>query len=206
METWSDDKQHLATMLFTSGCIKFGAFTLKSGIVSPIYIDLRAIVAFPVLLKTITQAYIHIIQQLQFNQIVALPYAALPLGTSISLYMEIPLLYPRKETKTYGTKAIIEGIYAPNESVVVIDDLITSGNSMYEAIEKLHNAGLLMKDFVVLIDRENGGTQRLNNDGYNLHSVFKISDLLKYWKRENLITVDTYLLVLEFLRSTSLKS
>ena len=201
MDNWSESKKNLATMLFNSGCIKFGTFTLKSGITSPIYIDLRLTIAFPVLLKLIAQEYISEIEKLEFNQIAPLPYAGLPIGTAISLETNIPMLYPRKEVKDYGTKAAIEGIYSKGEKLVIIDDLITSGNSVYEALEKLNNEEFEIRDVVVLIDRENGGYERLANDGYILHSIFKINELLNYWKKIRLITLDTYLIVTQFLMS-----
>lgn len=199
MEGWSIQKRILATMLLASGCIKLGSFTLKSGLVSPIYIDLRATIAFPDLLKRIALEYITILDQLHFNQIAALPYAALPIGTAICLEKGVPMLYPRKETKNYGTKASIEGRYSNGEKVVIIDDLITSGASVYEALEKLNAAHLLVQDVVVLVDRQSGGIERLTKDGYTIHSVFKINELLHYWKSERLIPVDTYLLVCDFL-------
>lgn len=201
MENWSESKKSLATMLFNSGCIKFGTFTLKSGIVSPIYIDLRLTIAFPILLKSIAQEYICELNNLEFHQIAVLPYAGLPIGTAICLEKNVPMIYPRKEVKDYGTKATIEGIYSRGEKIVIIDDLITSGNSVYEALEKLKNEEFEIRDIIVLMDRESGGYERLTNDGYILHSIFKLNELLKYWKRIRLITLDTYLIVTQFLTS-----
>lgn len=199
MECWTVEKCDLAKMLFNSGCIKFGTFTLKSGVVSPVYIDLRAVTAFPMLLKSIAHEYVHLLKQLEFNQLAALPYAGLPIGTAISLNMDVPMLYPRKETKTYGTRACIEGVHSFGETVVIIDDLVTSGASVYEALEKLQSKQLHTKDIVVLIDREGGGAERLTKDGYALHSVFKFTELLAYLKFNRMITSETYMVVHDFL-------
>lgn len=172
----------LADDLLETGCIQFGEFTLKSGLLSPIYIDLRRLVAYPVLLEQIAAAYLPHLRRLSFDRLAALPYAALPIATAISLQGNWPLVYPRKEIKKYGTKATIEGVYNPGERVVVIDDLTTTGSSKFEAIEKLTGAGLQVKDVVVLIDRQSGAAETLAKAGYHLHPVFKLTQLLDYWE------------------------
>ena len=102
----------------------------------------------------------------------------MPLGTAVALQTRTPLIYPRKEAKTYGTRRTIEGRYHPGEKAVVLDDLISSGNSKLKAIKPLQAAGLEVKDVVVLIDRESGGTEELARLGITVHSVFKLRDLL----------------------------
>lgn len=176
---------HLTTLadgLLEAGCIKFGEFTLKSGLKSPIYIDLRYIISFPKLLETIGAAYLPLLKELNFKRIAGLPYAAIPIATAVSLQGDYPMIYPRKEVKTYGTKAEIEGEYHAGETVVVIDDLATTGGSKFEAIEKLTGVGLVVKDVVVLVDRQSGAKESLEQAGYNLHAVLTISQLLDYWE------------------------
>ena len=95
----------LADGLLNAGCIKFGNFTLKSGLSSPIYIDLRRIISFPRLLAQIGEAYLPLLRNLTFDRLAGLPYAANPIATAVSLQGDYPMIYPRKEVKTYGTKA-----------------------------------------------------------------------------------------------------
>jgi orotate phosphoribosyltransferase len=173
----------LAEGLLSAGCIKFGTFTLKSGLQSPIYIDLRKIISHPKLLADIAQAYLPILSSLQFSRIAGLPYAAIPIATAISLAGNYPMIYPRKEVKTYGTKAEIEGEYHAGEIAVVIDDLATTGGSKFEAIEKLTSAGLVVKDVVVLVDRQSGAKESLAQAGYSMHAVLTITQLLEYWEK-----------------------
>ena len=90
----------LADSLLSAGCIKFGEFTLKSGLKSPIYIDLRQIITHPKLLAQIGDAYLPILQRLTFDRLAGLPYAAIPIATAISLAGNYPMIYPRKEVKT----------------------------------------------------------------------------------------------------------
>jgi uridine monophosphate synthetase len=92
------------------------------------------------------------------------------------------MIYPRKEVKTYGTKAEIEGEYHAGETVVVIDDLATTGGSKFEAIEKLTGVGLDVKDIVVLVDRQSGAKESLEQAGYALHTVLTITQLLDHWE------------------------
>ena len=180
----------LSDGLLLAGCIKFGEFTLKSGLKSPIYIDLRQIITYPKLLAQIAEAYLPILQRLSFSRIAGLPYAAIPIATAISLAGNYPMIYPRKEVKTYGTKAEIEGEYHAGEPVVVIDDLATTGGSKFEAIEKLTGVGLVVKDVVVLVDRQSGAKESLAQAGYAMHAVLTISQLLEYWESTGKVEKD----------------
>lgn len=173
----------LADGLLEANCIKFGEFTLKSGLLSPIYIDLRQIISYPHLLEQVGAAYLPVLQKLIFQRIAALPYAAIPIATAISLQGNYPMIYPRKEAKEYGTKAAIEGQYNAGETVVVIDDLTSTGGSKFEAIEKLTSAELKVKDIVVLVDRQSGAKEALTGAGFHLHAVLTITELLDHWEK-----------------------
>jgi len=186
----NNELSDLADGLLSAGCIKFGEFTLKSGLKSPIYIDLRQIISHPKLLAEVAQAYLPLLSTLQFSRIAGLPYAAIPIATAISLAGNYPMIYPRKEVKTYGTKAEIEGAYHPGETVLVIDDLATTGGSKFEAIEKLTGVGLVVKDIVVLVDRQSGAKESLAQAGYSMHAVLTISQLLHHWEKTGKVERD----------------
>lgn len=192
----------LADGLLEAGCIKFGEFTLKSGLKSPIYIDLRYIISFPKLLEQIGAAYLPLLKTLNFSRIAGLPYAAIPIATAISLAGNYPMIYPRKEAKTYGTKADIEGEYHAGETVVVIDDLATTGGSKFEAIEKLTGVGLVVKDVVVLVDRQSGAKESLEQAGYNLHAVLTITQLLDHWEANGKVAKEKIEETRDFLKQT----
>jgi len=190
MPELKDQLATLADELLSAGCIKFGKFILKSGLKSPIYIDLRQIITYPKLLEKIGAAYLPLLQGLKFDRIAGLPYAAIPIATAISLAGNYPMIYPRKEAKAYGTKAEIEGEYHAGEIAVIIDDLATTGGSKFEAIEKLTGAGLIVKDVVVLIDRQSGAKESLEQAGYSMHAVLTIGQLLDYWEKTNKVEKD----------------
>lgn len=191
----------LADGLLEAGCIKFGEFTLKSGLKSPIYIDLRQIITYPALLRQIGEAYLPLIRGLQFDRLAGLPYAAIPIATAVSLAGNYPMIYPRKEVKSYGTKAEIEGEFHAGETALIIDDLATTGGSKFEAIEKLTGAGLKVTDVVVLVDRQSGAKESLEQAGYALHAVLTISQMLAHWEATGKVPAEKITATREFLRN-----
>lgn len=172
-------KEKLALALHDAGCVQFGDFTLVSGKPSPIYLDLRLLVSHPQLLRRVAQAYVQLMRPLTFDRLAAIPYAALPIGAVLAMEMNVPLVYPRKEVKTYGTGKAVEGKFEQGETVVVVDDLITAGGSKLRAIAPLEEAGLVVRDVVVLVDREQGGSQQLEKQGYKLHAFLGLRDMLQ---------------------------
>jgi uridine monophosphate synthetase len=191
----------LADGLLEAGCIKFGEFTLKSGLKSPIYIDLRMIITHPKLLRQVGEAYLPLISNLHFDRLAGLPYAAIPIATAVSLAGNYPMIYPRKEVKTYGTKAEIEGEFHTGETALVIDDLATTGGSKFEAIEKLTGAGLKVTDVVVLVDRQSGAKESLEQAGFHLHAVLTISEMLDYWESTGKVEKEKIAATREFLKN-----
>ncbi|MBL7159405.1 orotate phosphoribosyltransferase [Candidatus Microgenomates bacterium] len=196
------NKEELTLKLFKAGCVKFGEFTLKSGMKSPIYIDLRILVSYPEVLKSVGEAFASVLENLEFDRIAAVPYAALPLAAVVSFLMKKPWIYTRKEAKDHGIQRPIEGLYNEGEVVVVIDDLITTGASKLEVIRPIEAKGLKVKDVVVLVDREQGGGDQLAKKGYKLHSVIDFSQMLRILEEKGMITSEKYQETVEYLEKT----
>jgi uridine monophosphate synthetase len=194
-------KEELCLALHDLGCVRFGDFTLVSGQHSPIYLDLRLLVSNPAVLRRVAEAYTEILGSLSFDRLAAIPYAALPIATAVALEMDMPLIYPRKEVKEHGTRKGIEGEFQEGERVVVLDDLITTGGSKLRAIEPLEEAGLEVEDVVVLVDRGQGGGDELSEQGYRLHSVLDLGEMLEILTKHGRITAGQRDEVLRFLKA-----
>jgi uridine monophosphate synthetase len=177
----------LAERLIEADCVRFGDFRLKSGLRSPIYIDLRRLGSFPDLLGLAARAYAQVIAGLTFDRLAAIPYAALPIGAALCLRTSRPLIYPRLDIKDYGTRSAVEGEYRFGETALLVDDLATTGGSKFEAIERLRAVGLLVHDVAVLIDRQSGAAAALAEAGVRLHAVFTLRALLDHWEERGMI-------------------
>lgn len=178
MELPAPDLEQFALTLYDINAVRLGQFRLHSGVTSPIYLDLRMLVSYPAALRLATAVYQHVLSDLDFDVLAAAPMAGLPLGTAVCLAMDRPLIYPRKTAKSYGTGKGIEGAYQVGQTAVVIDDLVTSGDSILQAIVALKAAGLQVRDAVVLVDREQGGMDTLREAGYEPHAALTIRQLL----------------------------
>ncbi|HBY92811.1 MAG: orotidine-5'-phosphate decarboxylase [Ardenticatenaceae bacterium] len=180
--------QQLAEDLLAIGALQFGDFTLTSGRQSPFYLDLRLLVSAPNVLNRAARAYADRLQQLDYDRLAALPYAALPIGTAIALQTGDPLIYPRREVKAHGRKRVIEGTWREGDVAVLIDDLITTGGSKVEAAHQLREAGLQVRDVLVLIDRRPPGpSPELAEAGLRLHAIMTLAQILDHLVAKELI-------------------
>lgn len=172
------DTESLITSLHDIGAIKFGEFTLKSGETSPVYLDLRMLVDRPPTLRRVARMMLALSAGLSFDRIAAIPMAGLPIGVALSLASDIPLIYPRLNPKAHGTERFIEGTYRPGEQVLVIDDVISRAHSKLEAIRLLETVQLHVTDVFVVIDRQMSGARYLAEQGYNVHAIMTLQDVL----------------------------
>jgi len=187
--------------LFSIGSIQFGSFVLKSGIISPIYIDLRRVISFPKFVKEIRDALWQLASDLEFSLICGVPYTALPLATAISLEYNVPMLMRRKEVKELGTKPSIEGIFNKGQFCLVIEDVITTGQSILETVSPLQNLGIIVKDICVVLNREQSGVKALQKNGLSVHSLISIYEVLEVLYEEKKIEENVLQNVTCFLKS-----
>lgn len=191
--------QKLVDDLTAIQALKFGEFRLKSGVLSPFYVDLRGIIAHPPILQAIALRILEVLRPLRFDRIAGIPYAGLPIATAVSLAGNLPMLYARKEVKEHGIRRAIEGAFAPGDVIVPIDDVITDGASKFEAAAPLIEAGLTVRDFVIFLDREQGGGDKLKEKGYTLHSALRITAVLAYLRDAGRLAPDQFQRCMDFI-------
>ena len=196
----------LAEQLFSIGAIKFGAFRLKlheknpDAPLSPVYIDLRVLRSFPQAMDLAIEVYMALISGLKFDLLADVPTAATPIVAILSYLMKVPMISPRKDAKAHGITRQLDGTFNIGQTALLIDDLITQAESKLEAISTLEANGLVVKDVVVLVDREQGGARQLEAAGYKLRRAFKLDELLLFYLKADKIDQSQYDRTINYLR------
>ena len=196
-------KKQLALDLVEIGALKFGEFTYKSGAKGPMYLDLRLFISHPKVMKKVATLYAETLAGLQYDRLAGVAYAALPIAGAISLEIERPWIFMRKEgiAKDHGLGKSLEGEFNAGETVVMIEDLVNRATSLVEAISAIENQGLVVKDAVVLLDYEKGGKKILQDAGYNLHAFMTVRELVEIMHAEGKIDDAHYKKCVDFLSS-----
>lgn len=184
------DNTQLILALYENQMIKFGEFTLKSGKKSYIYADIRTAISYPNIFRAICERLNQLLSGLSYDHICGVPYSALTFASAIAYTNGTPMLLKRKEAKEYGTKKMLEGVFSPNQSVVLIEDVVTTGASILETTAVLEDFRLEVKDICVLIERNQGGQELLENMGYKVHSIMDLYQIIDVLHTANKITAE----------------
>lgn len=190
----------LADTLWRLGAVQFGDFTLgRTTVHSPIYVNLRLLIAHPTAMARAAHILLQEIQTLQsmrnaqvdpFDLICGVPFGGLLVAEAFSLSSKLPLVYlhPRKD----DLDSDVEGLYHPSQTTLIMDDLITGGGSIILTANRLRDEGLFVRDAVVLFDRQSGGRKKLEEHGIRLVSVLTLEVLLTYLRSNERIGEDWY--------------
>jgi orotate phosphoribosyltransferase len=174
-------KVEMAKILHKIDALKFGVFKLTSGKVTPYYIDLRVVPSFPDAFRQICDFYAQqITAQIglkNFNRIAGVPLAGIPFASQIAYNLKKPFLYVRKGARLHGRERRVEGILISGDHVLLIDDLVTTGLTLKKAAETVRAEGGVVTQAVTLLDREEGGKERLLKNGIKLHALLEISEV-----------------------------
>jgi orotate phosphoribosyltransferase len=194
-KVWEEEKRFLmkqvGILLIKNNAIKFGDYTLASGKKSPYYIDLRQTISSPITMdwiaNALTRIIINEIGREKIDKILGVPTAGIPFATVVSQKLGLPLIYYRQARKEHGVRKKVEGILERNDRVLIVDDLITTGESVIEGSEVIRDQGGVVNELVVLLDREQGGQENLRASRIEPHVLFKISDAMAWLHSVGLI-------------------
>lgn len=210
-KVWEEEKlflmKQVGILLIKNNAIKFGDYILASGKKSPYYIDLRQTISSPITMdwigNALTRIILNEIGKDKIDKILGVPTAGVPFATVVSQKLGIPLIYYRQARKEHGVRKKVEGILERNDRVLIVDDLITTGESVIEAAEVVRDQGGVVNELVVLLDREQGGQQRLRSNRIEPHILFKISDAMTWLHHVGLIKNEIFLTIKQYIEEES---
>ncbi|XP_066145630.1 uridine 5'-monophosphate synthase-like isoform X2 [Euwallacea fornicatus] len=174
------DLKAFAVKLFNINAVKFGEFKTKLGFATPIYIDLRILISYPDITKTLANLLLEKMKGIDVDVLCGVPYTALPVATAISLQTSIPMVMRRQEQKCHGSQKLIEGVFHTGDRCVIVEDVVNSGSSILEMVKDLQDEGLKCKDAIIFLNREQGGANLLQNQGITMHALLTLSQLVEY--------------------------
>jgi len=184
--------KEFSIFLHQNDIIKFGDFTLASGKKSSYYIDLRLVASFPHIFRKMTKNLQKLVSEKtglnNFDSLVAVPTGGLVIGSALAIETVKPLIYVRDKPKDYGTTKSIEGKIFSGMKVVLIDDVITTGNSVINAIKQLKDAGLSISDVYVIINRLEGANNTLELEEVNLYQLTDVLEITTILFQEKLVS------------------
>ena len=193
--------EKLAQALCDAKIMKFGLFSLASGRKSPVYVDVRVLPSTPKSFSVVVKELAKKVKDLKADVVAGAETAGIPLAAAIALEAKLPMIYVRKRPKGYVTNSFIEGLLEKDQRVVLIDDMITDGRSKVRFIEGIRHEGAICEDVLVVIDREQGGTDNLANEKTTLHSLMKLKELIDYMKGKELVDEDNYNITMKYLNN-----
>ena len=194
------NNRNLILRLFEINAVQFGEFQLRTGIMSPFYLDFRKIVSYPSLMRAVCAKLSHLLEDIAFDYLCGVPYAALSFATGVAITHDAPLVVKRKDRKEHGTKKLVEGDFTSGATCVVVEDIVTSGTSILETIEALENEGLVVQHAIAIVDRKQGGTDILARMGYTVHTLFTIQEIFDVLLQAGKIDQEAYESSLSFVK------
>jgi len=171
------NKDELIQLLKECGAIQFGRFVLTSGAVSDYYIDIKKASTSPKILKKIAEAMAEYTEG--YDILAGMELGAVPLVVALSLESNIPYVVIRKEKREHGTGKQIEGGDVKNKKVLVIEDVTTSGVSVVKTIQVLRENKGEVDKILVVVDRESGAGEKLQNLNVSFIPLLSVSEILK---------------------------
>jgi len=166
--------------LMECSALRFGDFTLTSGRRSTYYVDIKKASARPDMLRKITDGFTAF--GITADRTAGVELGAVPLITAYSLKNDIPFIIIRKGGRNHGTGKRIEGEISDGERILLLEDVVTSGGSVLEAMDLIEEAGGKIAAVLTVVDREEGGTDQIAARA-PFHSLIRARELLEEAER-----------------------
>jgi len=170
-------RAEVVAALRAADAVRFGEFELSHGGTSEYYVDKYLFETDPTALATIGDAFAARLADTD-DTLAGVALGAVPLVAVTADRLGRPYVIARKKTKEYGTANRIEGRLREGESVIVLEDIATTGRSAVDAVEALREAGAVVDRVFVVVDREEGARELLADHGIELESLLTASELL----------------------------
>jgi uridine monophosphate synthetase len=138
--------------------------------------------------------------------VIGIAEAGIPLAVALSQYTGLPGGYVRSAPKAHGTKRMVEGVWKEGATAVLVDDVVSDGASKLEVIGHLQEAGLNVRDIVVLVDRGQGGPEVMARHGLRCHAALTMDQVLEALLAEGLIDTTRVEESREFMRQARTQS
>ena len=189
----------LIVRMYKNNIIKFGDFKLRSGVSSQIYIDVRSAVSYPSIYHEICSLYVEKIkcERIHYDLLCGIPYSGLIFASTVSFLAKKPMIFKRKEQKNYGTNKMLEGIYRPEQSVLVIEDVVTTGMSTVETVHYLRECGLTVESVLSLIDRNDTAKDNIIQEECTLYSIYDLFSIAEIMYDESCISKYEYQIIID---------
>jgi orotate phosphoribosyltransferase len=173
----------VANALYSSGCVKFGVFKIKSGAISPYYIDLARLLSSPEQLCVVVEVAAEQVRRImvsdRIDKLASIELKGALIVPSIACKVNLPCVVVRKEEKAYGVTGRIAGAdVSKGDNILFFDDVVSEGLSKVEGIKPLQEIGANVKHLLVVVNREQGGKENLEKLGFRVHALAKISEIV----------------------------
>lgn len=194
VHTWDESKDKVADILISIGAVSFAIdspYKFSSGLLSPIYLDTRRLISFPIEWEDILSFFEKVIVERikHINVVAGIAMGGLPHATRLASRLGIPMAYVESSPKEYGKRTRIGGYIEPDDCVVVVDDIVTTGRSIISGVTSLRDAGGVINDCLAIVTYDmQDARETFERGGLSLYTLTNLTSLVKVAKRRGMLS------------------
>lgn len=196
VHTWDESKDKVADILISIGAVSFAIdspYKFFSGLLSPIYIDARRLISFPIewedTLSFFEKVVVDQIGIERTNVVAGIAMGGIPHATRLACRLDIPMAYVKSSAEEYGKRTRIEGHIEAGDCVVVLDDIVTTGRSIISGVTALRDAGGVINDCLAIVTYEmQDARETFERGGLSLFTLTNLTSLVDVAKRRGMLS------------------